>query len=156
MTNNLTSLGHWRVHCDGSQKMFLILAQFFPELLLTMCKVIRIFLSNCLQKKNYKFYLFPQFSKTFLILEVQHIYSKSYNHSFPFISSYPNASINGLFGFGICCCVVFNQVKKSTLIMHSAQNNPTQPQFHQFISTKHAATMRQFDPGSWFLNYSTK
>ena len=67
----------------------------------------------------------------------------------------PSEASDLLFGFEICCCVVFNQVKKFILIIHSTQNNPTQPQLHQFISTKHAAAIRQFDPGSWFLNYST-
>ena len=45
---------------------------------------------------------------------------------------------------------------RGSFFMLSAHNNPTQPQFHQFNSTKYAAPIRQFDPGNWFLLYSTK
>ena len=51
-----------------SQKMFLILAQFFPELLLTMCKVIRIYDQTAYIELNYKFYLLFLEKKEFIKL----------------------------------------------------------------------------------------
>ena len=79
--------------------MFLIFSQFVLELLLTMCKAYQDFLNKTIYKNIIIGLICSINFKTFLILEVQHIYQYLYNFPFQFISFYPNASIICLFGF---------------------------------------------------------
>ena len=135
--------------------MFLILAQFLSELLLTMCKVYQDFYN----KTVYTNKIIGLICAINLLKPSRILKFNTFIHNlttFHFHSFHPTPMHLLDFCLVLRFVVVLLYQSRGSIkscIQLKQSNTTTMSFFNQFQSTKHTATIDQFDPGSWFLNY---
>ena len=124
--------------------MFLILAQFVSELFFTMCKVYQDFYNQIVFTNKIICLIcsINLLKSSFFLKFNTFIYNLT---TFQFHSFHPTPiHLSDVCLVSRFIAVLFNKVTKFILIKHSAQNNPTQPQFHSFTNPIQPNMLQQF------------